>query len=263
MSGAALSYVLGRSPEEYARLTLQGRILRPYTEGFFRAAGITTGMRVLDIGCGMGDVSMLAGDIVGPGGRVLGIDMDATVLENARQRVIGHGCAPWVSFEQASIADFSSPQEFDALVGRAILLYLPDAGATLRRLLSNVKPGGIVAFHDVDMIDLGRSEPPCPLWDRSVQLLRDAFERAGASLNAGRRLGNIFLRAGLPYPTLVCETPVGGGPGSYLYPWCAATVASVAPQLTGLGLELPSELAPLETLAARLEERPYGRARSS
>jgi hypothetical protein len=123
-------------------------------------------------------------------------------LENARHRVIGHGCAPWVSFEQASIADFSSPQEFDALVGRFILLYLPDVGATLRRLLSNVKPGGIVAFHDADMIDLGRSEPPCPLWDRSIQLLRDAFERAGASLNAGRRLGNIFLRAGLPYQRL-------------------------------------------------------------
>src|SRR5579863_2694478 len=60
---------------------LQGRILRPYTEKFFRAAGVVPGMRVLDVGSGMGDVALLAADMVGPGGRVLGIDRDAAALE--------------------------------------------------------------------------------------------------------------------------------------------------------------------------------------
>lgn len=255
MSNPALpDYVLGRSPEEYARLTLQARILRPYTERFFRAAGISEGMHVLDLGSGMGDVAMLAGDIVGPAGRVLGIDMDAAVLENARQRAAGYGCAPWVSFEQASITEFASPRQFDALVGRYVLLYLPDPGAALGHLLTNLKPGGIVVFHDVDLMDTNRSEPPCRLWDQACQALRDTLGRSGSPLDAGRRLGSIFLRAGLPFPTIVMEASVGGGPRSSLYPWVASTVASVAPRMAALGLELAPGLAPLETLAVRLEE---------
>jgi len=62
--------VEGQSVHEYERLTRQGRLLRPYTEKFFRAAGVVPGMRVLDIGSGMGDVALLASDMVGPGCRL-------------------------------------------------------------------------------------------------------------------------------------------------------------------------------------------------
>jgi ubiquinone/menaquinone biosynthesis C-methylase UbiE len=74
------NYVLGQSTYEQERLMLQARILRPYTERFFRAAGLEPGMRVLDLGSGVGDVALLAGDIVGPCGRVLGLDRDAMAL---------------------------------------------------------------------------------------------------------------------------------------------------------------------------------------
>jgi ubiquinone/menaquinone biosynthesis C-methylase UbiE len=107
-------------------------------------------MRVLDIGSGMGDVALLAADIVGPGGRVLGIDRDATVLEHARRRVIEQGCSTWVSFEAANLNEFKTADQFDALVGRYVLLYQPDAAATIRYLLQYVRSGGLVIFHDID-----------------------------------------------------------------------------------------------------------------
>ena len=59
------------------RLTLQAKLLRPFTEKFFTMAGIIPEMRVLEVGSGMGDVARLVGEIVGPGGRVLGVDRDA------------------------------------------------------------------------------------------------------------------------------------------------------------------------------------------
>ena len=247
-------YVLGRSPEEYARLTLQARILRPHTERFFRAAGLAPGMRVLDLGCGMGDVAMLAADIVGPSGHVVGIDRDPAVLENARRRVLENGCSPWVTFEAQDIDSFAAAEPFDALVGRYVLLYVPNAAAALRRLLTAVKSGGIVVFHDADLTDLHPSYPTCALWDQAYRLVVDAFDRIGTPVNFGRKLGETFVGAGLPFPTIVAECSVGGGPGSYLYPWLATTVASIAPRLTIIGLSLPSDLAPLETLARRLEE---------
>jgi ubiquinone/menaquinone biosynthesis C-methylase UbiE len=247
-------HVYGRSPEEHARLTLQARILRPYTERFFRAAGLVPGMRVLDIGSGIGDVAMLAAEIVGPNGRVVGIDKDPSFLEHARRRAEENGCAPWVTFEQAEVDAFTASDRFDALVGRYILLYLRDPAATLARLLQSVKPGGIVVCHEVDLTDPHPSYPPCPLWDQGYKLVSEAFTCAGAPVTFGRKFGSAFLRAGLPFPTIVSEGTVGGGPGSHMYPWLAATVKSLAPRLAELRLSLPRELEPLETLAARLEQ---------
>ena len=73
-------YVLGRSERESQRLVKQSIFLRPSTERVFRKAGITAGMRVLDIGCGAGDVSFLAAELVGPTGSVVGVDRDPGVL---------------------------------------------------------------------------------------------------------------------------------------------------------------------------------------
>ena len=255
MTSSTSSYVLGHSPEEYARLTLQARILRPYTERYFRAAGISPGMRVLDIGSGMGDVAMLAADLVGPGGHVTGVDRDPAVLEHARRRAVEYGCAPWVTFEAADVDAFVASEPVDALVGRYVLLYLPDAAATLRRLLTNVKAGGIVVFHDLDLSDPHPSEPPCALWDQAARVVSEAFIRIGTPLTFARKLGPTFVQAGLPFPTIVDEGAVGGGRGSYLAPWLATTVASVAPRLASLGFGLPPDLAPLESLASRMEEQ--------
>ena len=67
-------YALGYSIEEERRLAQQAEVFEPLTTGVFRHAGIGADMRVLDIGCGIGDVSIVAARMVGPGGTVLGID---------------------------------------------------------------------------------------------------------------------------------------------------------------------------------------------
>jgi ubiquinone/menaquinone biosynthesis C-methylase UbiE len=60
-------YNFGYSEREIRRLMRQATILRPITERLLRAAGAGTGMRVLDLGCGAGDVSMLAAELVPTG----------------------------------------------------------------------------------------------------------------------------------------------------------------------------------------------------
>src|SRR4051812_4139911 len=120
------SYVLGQSLYEYERLTLQAKIVRPFTERFFTMAGIGPGMRVLEVGSGMGDVALLAAEMVGPGGHVLGLDRDASVLENARERARQHGCSSRVSFRANALNEFNTADQFDAIVGRYVLLYQHD-----------------------------------------------------------------------------------------------------------------------------------------
>jgi ubiquinone/menaquinone biosynthesis C-methylase UbiE len=252
-SPTASNYVLGQSVHEYERLMLQARMLRPYTEKFFRAAGLGAGMRVLDVGSGMGDVAILSADIVGPGGHVLGIDRDAAALDNARRRTDEQGCSSWVEFKASNLDEFTTKDQFDALVGRYILLYQPDPSSTIRSLLRSVKPGGIVVFHEFDLPGPDASYPPCPLYDQVGMLVGEVFRRGGAT-PVGRRLGKTFLDAGLPFPTIAAEIIIGGGAGSYVYPWLANTLISVVPRLAQLGLSLPPGVAADHTLAGRMED---------
>ena len=71
---ATEDYLLGNSVNEQERLKTQTRYLEKWFEQFFLLAGLELGMRVLDLGCGMGDFSLLAARLVGPSGHVTGID---------------------------------------------------------------------------------------------------------------------------------------------------------------------------------------------
>src|SRR3712207_9260061 len=79
-------YAMGYAEEERQRLIEQAAIYGPATQQFFLDAGIGPGMRVLDVGCGVGDVSLLAADLVGPDGTVVGVDTDPLALGTARAR---------------------------------------------------------------------------------------------------------------------------------------------------------------------------------
>ena len=96
-------YILGHSDREIRRLMHQAAILRPITERLLRGAGIGRGMRVLDLGCGAGNVSMLAAELVGAAGSVVGIDRNQDVIAVARERAhtakLGH-----IVFEEVSSA---------------------------------------------------------------------------------------------------------------------------------------------------------------
>src|SRR5467141_2809209 len=83
----ASPYALGSSDAEHERLLRQAALLAPFTERFFRSAGIGPGQRVLDLGSGVGDVSMLLARIVGSSGEVVGIERDACSIARAHARV--------------------------------------------------------------------------------------------------------------------------------------------------------------------------------
>ena len=97
-----LDYVLGHSQREIQRLIAQAAILRPVTERLLRSLKIGPGMRVLDLGCGAGDVTMLAAEFVGPTGLIVGIDRNREVLTLAAERARAAGLRQ-IRFEQASV----------------------------------------------------------------------------------------------------------------------------------------------------------------
>src|SRR5262245_20734448 len=124
------AYILGHAPEAVLRLLKQGQLINPSTHRRFEEAGITSGMKVLDLGCGPGDVSLLAGEMVGKTGRVLGVDKNPVVLQVAQARAQEAGLTQ-ISFLAADIREVKLEQQFDAIVGRFVLQYLTERAAIL------------------------------------------------------------------------------------------------------------------------------------
>src|SRR5256712_4073436 len=110
------------------------------------AAEIGPGQRVLDVGCGMGDPTLQVAVLVGPHGRVLGIDVADAMIATGRERATALGLGH-VEFRTADVMTMELPAEsFDAVLGRWSLIYVADPPAALARLRGALAPGGRIAL---------------------------------------------------------------------------------------------------------------------
>jgi len=141
-------------------------------------------MRVLDIGCGVGDVTILAADLVGPRGRVIGIDRDATVIDAARQRLSDLGFSN-VDLQQHDHEAYDGPGDFDAAVCRCVLIHQTDPVRLLKAVKALVRAGGVVAAHEMDPTRGVQSNPRVPLLHQLETLMLTAFSQMGTVINAG------------------------------------------------------------------------------
>jgi ubiquinone/menaquinone biosynthesis C-methylase UbiE len=246
------NYVLGHSQHETRRLMTQAAILRPITERLLRSTGIGQGMRVLDVGCGAGDVTMLAAEMVGPSGCVVGVDRDPQVVSVATQRTQEAGLQQ-VEFKDTWSGIFANQQPFDLVIGRCVLIHQADPVGLIRAVTRLIRPGGVIAFHEITLREIFRTLPCVPLWKSVDELLVGAF-RALPHHDASDRLVQHFMNAGLPLPHLFCECLVGGGADSPFYAWSTDTLHSLTPKLVQMGIAVSDQVGPLKTLEGRLRD---------
>lgn len=223
------SYVLDRSDRELDRLDLQGIIYRDTTRRALAGAGVGPGMRVLDVGCGSGDVTRLVAGLVGPAGSVLGVDVDGETIRAARERTAALGITN-ASFEEGEATAVATPGAFDALVGRFFLMHQSSPGETLAAVARTVRPSGTVMMlesHMTALVDGQHSLPDSRLYDEIVRWKCRVVAAAGADLEAGLSLYRTFREAGLPAPQMRMEAPVEGGPDSPIYRYMAESVRSM------------------------------------
>jgi SAM-dependent methyltransferase len=247
MNETNTSYLLGSSAHEIERLDRQSASIEAASRLLLRAAGIQPGMRVLDLGTGIGHVAMLLAEMVGPEGRVVGIDNSAALLEVASARA---STRPRLRFVHGDVRSWRDTEPFDAIVGRLILFHLADPVSVLRHHATSLRPGGLLLALDFDM-GASRAEPALPLVTEALGWVQSAFRGAGASPAIGARLTLLLTEAGL-------AEVQGFGIQGYLAPGdpggpalLSGVVRTLAPQIVAAGLATTQQIG-IDTLEARI-----------
>lgn len=218
----------------------------------FVDAGIGPGMKVLDVGCGRGDVSLLVSKLTGETGMVLGIDHDAPSIEFAQNRVNELSISN-ISFSVCDIMSLTPMQDlFDAAVSRRVIMYLQDPVEAIKKISGMLRPGGIVALleHDATMVP-GRITP-LPLQEEVNRWISETIKREGADLHIGFNLDKIIKQAGLIVEHIRAEAIIQTPQTSYP---TATIIRAMLPRIIQNGVATEEEI-DIETLEQRLiEER--------
>jgi len=246
-------YPFQSSDDERKRLIAQGELVAPLTRRLFERAGITTGMRVLDIGSGSGDVALLAAELVGPTGDVTGIDRDPAQVAYAEQRAKTRGLAN-VHFVAGDFREIEVTPAVDAIVGRLVLMYAANPLDAMGRALRNLKSGGVIALQE-SIIDYDGPvfiEPLDCLAAKAAEWFRAGFKHAGVHSRMGMRLFGLMRKAGLaPSTEIDMLVPIQQGPEGALFSALASEVRSQIPAIVASGVATEAEI-DIETLEKRM-----------
>ena len=193
-------YVLPREDEEYQRLERQAKVWEEATRQTLARAGLSSGQRCLDVGCGTGSVMRIMGEMIGPTGSVLGLDLDERIGRQSAN-ILNHEQPGRHRFARADLTTTEAIDgaPFDVVFARLIIFHMADPVAALRKLWAAVAPGGVLVVMDFDLA-ASRSIPRSETFERALDMTRTVFARAGRDISIGTNVPAHMMNAGIGMP---------------------------------------------------------------
>jgi SAM-dependent methyltransferase len=230
-------YALATGTAATHRLRMLHRLYGPGGRRVLLEAGLQPGMRVADLGCGIGMATALLADLVGPTGHVVGLDASGEQIAQARA-LLPPGLSN-VSFIVASATDTGLPRgSFDLVYCRFLLLHLTAPEEALREMHGLLRPDGILVCEDGDLTSAA-SQPPSAL-DAFADLWGRLGPALGLDYTLGRGLFQLVLTANFSRPEITFNQPVvARGESKRFLEW---SVAEAGPAFLEAGLVTSEEL---------------------
>jgi ubiquinone/menaquinone biosynthesis C-methylase UbiE len=246
---AAEKYVLATGEEGAYRLRIVQAVHGADTQAFLRRAGLKSGMRVADIGCGVGILSVWIAQQVGESGEVIGVDVSPEQIATAEQTVQAEGVGNARFRTASAYATGLETDYFDLVFSRFLLMHLQRPFEALREMRRILKPNGILAVEDGDFTS-PFCWPPSPAFGRCFEIYRLAGERHQQQFLMGQKLYGLVREAGFQEPQVALAQPAfARGEAKRLPEW---TLAEGAPAFIEAGLTTQTEIDTLVTELARL-----------
>jgi SAM-dependent methyltransferase len=200
--GMDRDYVLGTHDEEIERLGLQHRVWRPRVLDAWRRAGFSAGQTILDVGCGPGHATFDLAGIVGPSGRVVGLErsrrfLDA--LESERRRLGLEN----VEMREVDLDENDLPAlAADGAWCRWIFAFVKRPRALVPRLSGALRPGGALVLHEYFDYSTWRLAPPAPEMEEFVHQVMESWRASGGEPDVGLSLPYWLREAGFEIRSL-------------------------------------------------------------
>jgi SAM-dependent methyltransferase len=231
-------YTLATGTAAVRRLHILHSVYAPAGRRVLLEAGVAPGMSVADFGCGVGATTLELAKMVGPSGRVIGIDVSGPQVQQGRDLCVAEGITNTTFVEASAYATGLPRNSFDVAYCRFLLLHLTDPAEALREMRDVLKPGGIIVIEDGNLMSAG-STPRS-----SLQNFADLFERLGPPRNLNYALSeNLFhmvKAAGFPDPNIHIHQPAfARGEGQWLL---QLSVEEIGPACVAAGLLTSAEL---------------------
>ncbi len=225
-------------------------IVDEMTKKLLTDAGVKRGMKILDVGCGVGNLSLMLEEIIGPEGSILGVDNDENALAAARKRFQEMGVSN-ITFLKKELNEFSLEHDgFDAIVERRVLMYLNDPKKLIARLTPLLKTGGVIVAQEHDRTMAPGSVTPMPLHDKVNKWTWDAVKHEGCNIHLGFDLWNLLAQEGLAVEKIRAEAVVQTPDEPYPM---EPIVRAMQSRIINAGAATKEEI-DIETLEARLAE---------
>ena len=232
-------YPLGTDPLELERLRFQHEVWGPVTNAFFERLGVEPGMRVLDLGCGPGYVSVELAKRVGPSGEVVALDEAKHWTEwlalKAKERGLANVRTVTARIQEADLPASS----FDVIFSRWVFSFLSDPSAVATMLARSLKPGGLLAIEDYNHEGVSIF-PESDGFRAAVRATRALYKTSGGDQFVMGKIPAIFAAAGLEtvevHPNVLC-----GGPESGAFRWADSFFPRYSAVYEQKGLMTPAE----------------------
>jgi SAM-dependent methyltransferase len=207
MNDQAEHYILATGGKDVKRLRLLHDVYGPGTQALLQRVGLRDGQRVVEIGCGSGNIACWVAQQVAPSGSVMAIDISPEQIEEARQQAQRLNLRN-IDFQ---VADAYSPRlpeaTFDIVYCRLVLMHLTRPEAALRAMRSLVRPGGYIVCEEMDQA-CWMCDPPATAMTRFIELSAALGERRGENFSLGASLHRLFRQVGFGHPEVDGNFPL-------------------------------------------------------
>jgi ubiquinone/menaquinone biosynthesis C-methylase UbiE len=252
-------YILGVNEQELHRLGLQHRLWSEAAHRLWEYARIQPGMSVLDVGCGPGNAAADLAELVGPSGRIVGVDESPLYLKHlhdkasARKlfnidRILG-------DVQQLDQLLPTAESTFDAAYARWVLCFVPDPEAVVRGVSRVLKPGGRFAVQDYFNYESMALAPRRVEFTRVIEAIGKSWRERGGDPDVVGRLPGICRRHGLIVEHIAVNPRVAR-PGQPIWHWPDSFWASYLPRLVEMGHLTSTDREAFETVWAEASSDP-------
>jgi 2-polyprenyl-3-methyl-5-hydroxy-6-metoxy-1,4-benzoquinol methylase len=199
MSDHSEHYILATGGTDVKRLRLLHEVYGPGTEALLHRLGLRDGQRVVEIGCGSGNIACWVAQQIAPSGSVMAIDVASDQIEQARLQAQSRNLRN-IEFQ---VADAYSPRlpegSFDLVYCRLVLSHLTEPAAALAAMRSLARPGGRVVCEEIDL-GCWLCDPPANAMNRFFALNAALGKRRGENFFLGASLHRLFHEVGFARP---------------------------------------------------------------